>query len=229
MKWWENGRTLPGVGMYTIHIAGQDFPWPSRNLLFVGDVHCSTQHILPLGMFVLMYEHCMYIVQSFHLTVFYLKSIAMIQCKLGKQNFWNKVEYPWVLSTPLETLGFFQTNEKAFPCRCFPFGSLLKKVYLYWLKILRQSLLKFVDSSPLFDIRLPRLDLILNSPLSQHQFGFRFYFIQFRHGLQHRQRAMKNFNQTYKGLFETSHRSILAWPLTSFLYFAKVFRCNSIS
>ena len=59
--------------MYTIHIAGQDFPWPSRNLLFVGDVHCSTQHILPLGMFVLMYEHCMYIVQSFHLTVFYLK------------------------------------------------------------------------------------------------------------------------------------------------------------
>ena len=131
-------------------------------------------------MFVLMYEHCMYIVQSFHLTVFYLKSIAMIQCKLGKQNFWNKVEYPWVLSTPLETLGFFQTNEKAFPCRCFPFGSLLKKVYLYWLKILRQSLLKFVDSSPLFDICLPRLDLILNSPLSQYQFGFCFYFIHFR-------------------------------------------------
>ena len=37
-------------------------------------------------------------------------------------------------------------------CR-FSTNSLL---YLYWLKILRQTLLKFVDSSPLFDIRLPK-------------------------------------------------------------------------
>ena len=83
-------------------------------------------------------------------------------------------------------------------CR-FPIGSLLKKAYLYWLKILRQTLLKFVDSSPLFDIWLPRLDLLLAYP-SQHQFGNHLDFIQRPdppNRLQHRQRSMKTVTYTH--------------------------------
>ena len=83
-------------------------------------------------------------------------------------------------------------------CR-FPIGSLLKKAYLYWLKILRQTLLKFVDSSPLFDIWLPRLDLLLAYP-SQHQFGNHLDFIQRPdppNRLQHRERSMKTVTYTH--------------------------------